>query len=92
MEDVLGLSYKHFTQSVLLPQGRFSEFLQAKAGARQDLLVQLLAFGVYEKVGQRARERTKLAAERMRTRSGNATSSLARPVNPKPWPRPGWRA
>ena len=66
VEDVLGLSYKHFTQSVLLPQGRFSEFLQAKAGARQDLLVQLLAFGVYEKVGQRARERTKLAAERMR--------------------------
>ncbi len=66
VEDILGLSYKHFTQSVLLPQGRFSEFLQAKATARQDLLVELLAFGVYEKVGQRARERAKLAAERMR--------------------------
>ncbi|HEY3734300.1 MAG TPA: SMC family ATPase [Streptosporangiaceae bacterium] len=66
VEDILGLSYKHFTQSVLLPQGRFSEFLQAKAGARQDLLVELLAFGVYEKVGQRARERARLAADRMR--------------------------
>ena len=66
VEDLLGLSYRHFTQSVLLPQGRFSEFLHAKAGARQDLLVQLLAFGVYEKVGQRARERAKLAAEHMR--------------------------
>jgi DNA repair protein SbcC/Rad50 len=66
VEDLLGLSYRHFTQSVLLPQGRFSEFLHAKAGARQDLLVQLLAFGVYEKVGQRARERAKLAAEQTR--------------------------
>ena len=66
VEDLLGLTYRHFTQSVLLPQGRFSEFLHAKAGARQDLLVQLLAFGVYEKVGQRARERAKLAAEHIR--------------------------
>jgi exonuclease SbcC len=66
VESLLGLSYRHFTQSVLLPQGRFSEFLHAKAGARQDLLVQLLAFGVYEKVGQRARERAKLTAEHMR--------------------------
>src|SRR5580704_18363329 len=66
VEDILGLSYRHFTQSVLLPQGRFSEFLQAKATARQDLLVELLAFGVYEKVGQRARERAKLAAEHIR--------------------------
>ncbi|MGH3191646.1 MAG: AAA family ATPase, partial [Streptosporangiaceae bacterium] len=66
VEDLLGLGYRHFTQSVLLPQGRFSEFLHAKAGARQDLLVQLLAFGVYEKIGQRARERAKLAAEHMR--------------------------
>jgi DNA repair protein SbcC/Rad50 len=65
VEDLLGLSYKHFTQSVLLPQGRFSEFLQAKAGARQDLLVELLAFGVYEQVGQRARERARLAAEHL---------------------------
>ena len=66
VEDLLGLTYRHFTQSVLLPQGRFSEFLHARPGARQDLLVQLLAFGVYDKIGQRARERAKLAAEYMR--------------------------
>jgi exonuclease SbcC len=66
VEKILGLSYAHFTQSVLLPQGRFAEFLQAKAAERQDLLVELLAFGVYTTVGQRARERAKLAAERMR--------------------------
>jgi len=64
VEDILGLSYRHFTQSVLLPQGRFSDFLQAEPRKRQDLLVELLAFGIYDKVGQRARERAKLAAER----------------------------
>jgi exonuclease SbcC len=64
VEELLGLSYQHFIQSVLLPQGRFSRFLQAKASERQKLLVELLAFGVYEKVGQRARERARVAAER----------------------------
>ena len=62
---LLGLSYEHFTQSVLLPQGRFAEFLQAKPRERQDLLVQLLAFGVYEQAGQRARERAQRAADKM---------------------------
>jgi DNA repair protein SbcC/Rad50 len=66
VQHILGLTYEHFTQSVLLPQGRFSEFLQAKPADRQDLLVELLAFGVYAAVGTRARERAKLAAERMR--------------------------
>jgi DNA repair protein SbcC/Rad50 len=65
VQDILGLSYEHFTQSVLLPQGRFSDFLQAEPRKRQDLLVELLAFGVYEKVGQRARERARLAADRV---------------------------
>jgi exonuclease SbcC len=63
VQEILGLSYEHFTQSVLLPQGRFSEFLHAKAADRQDLLVELLAFGVYNAVGQKARERAKLAGE-----------------------------
>jgi DNA repair protein SbcC/Rad50 len=64
VQDILGLTYEHFTQSVLLPQGKFAEFLHAKPGDRQNLLVELLAFGVYDQVGQRARERAKLAAER----------------------------
>jgi exonuclease SbcC len=61
---LLGIGYEHFTQCVLLPQGRFAEFLNAKPGDRQDLLIELLAYAVYEDVGQRARERGKLAATR----------------------------
>ncbi len=63
--ELLGIGYEHFTQCVLLPQGRFAEFLHAKPGDRQDLLIQLLAYSVYEQVGQRARERGKAAAGRL---------------------------
>jgi DNA repair protein SbcC/Rad50 len=66
VQGILGLTYEHFTQSVLLPQGRFSEFLHAKAADRQGLLVELLAFGVYEMVGQQARRRAEVSRERLR--------------------------
>jgi exonuclease SbcC len=65
--ELLGIGYEHFTQCVLLPQGRFAEFLQAKPADRQDLLIELLAYAVYEQVGQKARERGKLAASRLST-------------------------
>jgi exonuclease SbcC len=68
--ELLGIGYEHFTQCVLLPQGRFAEFLQAKPAERQDLLIELLAYSVYEQVGQRARERGKLAATRLTAAEG----------------------
>lgn len=63
--ELLGIGYEHFTQCVLLPQGRFAEFLHAKPADRQDLLIKLLAYGVYEQVGQRARECAKEAATKL---------------------------
>jgi DNA repair protein SbcC/Rad50 len=63
VSELLGLSYEHFTQSVLLPQGSFAEFLRATPANRQRLLVELLAFGVYKDIGQRARVRADRAAE-----------------------------
>src|SRR5262245_6204926 len=76
VQEILGLTYEHFTQSVLLPQGRFSEFLHAKPADRQGLLVELLAFGVYEIVGQHARRRAEAAKDRLRT-AENARQGLA---------------
>src|SRR3954452_10654526 len=63
--ELLGIGYEQFTQCVVLPQGRFAEFLQAKPGDRQDLLIALLAYAVYEDVGQRARSRATAAATRL---------------------------
>ena len=76
VQKLLGLSYEHFTQSVLLPQGRFAEFLQATPGQRQELLVELLAFGVYKQIGQRARERAQRAAD-LRQLAQHARDELA---------------
>lgn len=76
VQEILGLTYEHFTQSVLLPQGRFAEFLHAKPAERQGLLVELLAFGVYDMVGQQARRRAEAARERLRM-ADNARKSLA---------------
>jgi DNA repair protein SbcC/Rad50 len=61
VQDLLGLSYEHFTQSVLLPQGGFAEFLRTTPANRQRLLVELLAFGVYKQIGERARQRAQHA-------------------------------
>ena len=93
VQDLLGLSYEHFTQSVLLPQGRFSEFLQTEPRKRQDLLVQLLAFGVYEQVGQRARERARSRGRPGQRWPAQARGDLAdateeaRSAGPAAWPR-----
>ncbi|PZG52933.1 chromosome segregation protein SMC [Spongiactinospora gelatinilytica] len=54
VQRVTGLEYRFFTQCVVLPQGRFAEFLHAQPRERQDLLVQLLDADVYERIRQRA--------------------------------------
>ncbi len=76
VQELLGLSYEHFTQSVLLPQGGFSEFLRATPANRQRLLVELLAFGVYKEIGQRARERAQ-RADSLREAAQQARDQLA---------------
>lgn len=56
VEQILGLTFEHFTKCVVLPQGEFSEFLHAKPAARQELLVNLLGMQMYRLMGQRARQ------------------------------------
>lgn len=81
VQELLGLSYEHFTQSVMLPQGGFADFLRATPANRQRLLVELLAFGVYKEIGQRARERAEIArnrsdlAQQARDQLANATEA-----------------
>lgn len=70
VERLLGLTYEHFTQCVVLPQGKFAEFLRARPADRQDMLVELLAYGVYGQIGERARELGKRHATEVRTLEG----------------------
>ena len=59
VEDLLGLSYDHFTTCVALPQGEFAEFLHAKASDRQDILSSLLGYQLYDELQSRANSRAR---------------------------------
>ncbi len=63
VQGLTGLEYKYFTQCVVLPQGRFAEFLHAQPRERQDLLVQLLDAGVYERIRQHAVREEEIAKQ-----------------------------
>ncbi len=54
VEALLGLTFDHFTRAVVLPQNEFARFLHDKPAARQDLLIKLLGFDVYERMMHRA--------------------------------------
>jgi exonuclease SbcC len=59
VENLLGLSYDHFTTCVALPQGEFAEFLHAKASDRQDILSSLLGYQLYDELQSRANSRAR---------------------------------
>ena len=54
LKPILGLGYQAFVQAVLLPQGKFADFLQGERKARREILRELLRLGVYEQMRQRA--------------------------------------
>jgi exonuclease SbcC len=70
VERLLGLEYDHFCKCVVLPQGRFAEFLHDKPEARQELLVELLDLGVYREMGKAARLRAAESSARAAALAG----------------------
>src|SRR5205823_4972871 len=49
-----GLDYTAFTRSVLLPQGKFAEFLVGDAKDRRDILTELLGLSLFKRMAERA--------------------------------------
>ncbi|WP_139983225.1 AAA family ATPase [Nocardioides litoris] len=68
--ELLGLTWDHFVQCVVLPQGDFAKFLGAPRRQRQDLLVNLLGLGVYDRVATAARRIASDEVVRRRTLDG----------------------
>lgn len=54
--DLVGLDYAAFTRSVVLPQGKFAEFLVGDADKRRDILTELLGLELFEKMARRSNE------------------------------------
>ncbi|MEW6059005.1 MAG: SMC family ATPase [Actinomycetota bacterium] len=62
IRDAVGLDYEAFTRSVLLPQGRFAEFLVGDAKDRRDILTELLGLELFERLARTAGEMKRTAA------------------------------
>ena len=58
-EKLIGLSYDQFMKSILLSQGDFSKFLQAKKEDRAKLLEEITGTSIYRELGKLAFEKTK---------------------------------
>jgi exonuclease SbcC len=62
-DEILGwveehiMSYEQFTTCVVLPQGKFADFLHEKPAVREKMLIDLLGLGLYEKLQQLANMR-----------------------------------
>src|SRR6478735_131050 len=72
VEKLLGLSFDHFCQCVVLPQGEFAEFLRAKGSDRR-ILLKLLGAGLYKEIGREANSRAAAAGERARVLADQLT-------------------
>ena len=76
VERLLGLDFDRFTKTVVLPQGRFAQFLHDKAGDRQELLRHLLDLGVYTRMGNEARNQAAIAAGTLKELEGHLEASV----------------
>ena len=67
VERLLGLSYEDFIQCVVLPQGQFADFLHAKPGERQEILLRLLGAEHYKQMMMMSNQRASAAGQRAET-------------------------
>ncbi|GHV84627.1 nuclease SbcCD subunit C [Spirochaetia bacterium] len=55
--SVLKMDFKQFTSAVLLPQGKFDEFLNAKTKDRSEILEKITGAHIYSQIGSAVQER-----------------------------------
>ena len=65
IEQACGLNYEQFIRSVMLAQGQFAAFLQAKEGDRSILLERITGTDIYTRLSKAAFQRHKLERERL---------------------------
>lgn len=75
IEELLGLDFDSFTKTVILPQGRYAEFLSSEPSKRRELLEKILELGVYKRVVERAKD----LETRAKTRADTIRETLTQP-------------
>lgn len=64
VQELLGLTIEDFTRAVVLPQGKFAEFLSLKGAERRQMLQRLFQL---EKYGDQLNQKLKKRVEKSRT-------------------------
>ena len=62
---LVGLDYDAFTRSVVLPQGKFAEFLSGDAKKRRDILTELLGLEMFGRMAKHANDIARAAKIKM---------------------------
>jgi exonuclease SbcC len=65
-EELIGLKYNQFIQSIVLSQGNFAEFLKAKEKERSKLLEDITGTHIYRNLGAAAFQKNKTAQEEIK--------------------------
>ena len=63
VESIIGLDFDAFTKSVILPQGKFDQFLRGSRKEQRETLDDLLDMQVYQRMVQSANAKKNLAGE-----------------------------
>lgn len=57
IEHILRMDFDTFTKVILLPQGKFDEFLKGKGSERREILRELVGHAIFDRMRETARER-----------------------------------
>jgi len=75
INKAIGLNREQFTQTVVLPQGEFHEFLRSEPKKRQELVQRLFGAEVFERVQQLLEKKRREAEDQRRTARTAITSA-----------------
>ena len=51
-QELIGLDYEQFTQVIILPQGKFEQFLESDSGQKGEILTEIFGAGRWEQAAQ----------------------------------------
>ena len=69
IKKLIGLDYVGFTRAVVLPQGKFDQFLAGEAQDRRRILNDLLGLGLFERLARHANRLAAIASDQQRSRA-----------------------
>ncbi len=77
VEKIVGFTVNQFKQIVVLPQGKFSEFLKAKTSEKQVILAQLFGTEIYKVFREKLKAKAEEHRKELEQREGQRQAILA---------------